>query len=445
MKRARFREIPGSVVAPRGFLASGVRCGIQRPGAGKGARPGERRDLALIVSETEAVAAGMYTTNQVQAAPVRWCIPLTRAGRAQAIVANSGNANACTGARGARDARAMAQLAGRRLLLPPERVLVASTGRIGLELPMDRVAAGIADAAALLGDAEEHAAEAAEAILTSDTHPKSVAVEFRLGGRAVRIGGIAKGAGMIQPGMSATGKRPAALPHATMLCFLTTDAAVGAPALRAALKRAVAGSFNRITVDGDMSTNDTVLVLANGQAGHPRLTRVATGDGATFAAALEYVCGRLAGMIVRDGEGVHRVVTVRVTGAASGADAEAAVRAVAGSALVKSSWHGGDPNWGRVLDALGYSAARVVEERVDIGYSSPGSSRVLWAVRRGRAARVPFARLWHAVQPAEFDLHVNLNLGRGGATLLAADLTEAYVAFNKGTLSGPDAASALGG
>lgn len=440
-----YRAVPGSVVAPRGFLASGVRCGIQGLGTGKGSHKGVRRDLALIVSEVPAAAAGMYTTNQVRAAPVRWCIPLTRAGRAQAIVANSGNANACTGAPGLRDARAMARLAGRRLLLPETGVLVASTGRIGLALPMDRVAAGIDAAAGLLGDRPEHGDEAAEAILTSDTHAKTAAIELRLGGRAVRIGGIAKGAGMIQPGMSVDGRRPAARPHATMLCFLTTDVAIAPAALRRALERAVAASFNRITVDGDMSTNDTVLVLANGLAGNRRITGAGGRDVTAFADALEHVCARLAGMIVRDGEGVHRVVTVRVAGARTAADAETAARAIANSALVKTSWHGGDPNWGRVLDALGYSDARVVEEKVDVGYAAAGSRQVLWAVRGGRPARVPFARLWRAVQPSEFEIHVRLNLGRGVASLLAADLTEAYVDFNKGTIRDSGAASALGG
>ena len=221
----------------------------------------------------------------------------------------------------------------------------------------------------------EHAAHAVEAIMTSDTRPKQIAVEFKLGGKTVRIGGICKGAGMIQPGMCATGARPAALPlHATMLCFITTDAAIEAKVLQAALQEAVAQSFNRITVDGDMSTNDTVLVLANGWRETKTFehSNIRTLERRIFQAALNHVCLELAKMIVRDGEGVHRVVTVRVNGAKTVADADAAARAVANSPLVKTSWHGGDPNWGRIIDALGYSPAKIVEEKVDIGYSASG-------------------------------------------------------------------------
>ena len=241
------------------------------------------------------------------------------------------------------------------------------------------------------------------------------------------------------------GRRPAAQPpansHATMLCFLTTDAAIAPGVLRRALRDAVARSFNRITVDGDMSTNDTVLLLANGLAENAPLTGREPALRA-FQAALDHVCLELAKMIVRDGEGVHRVVTVRVSGARTAREADAAARAVANSALVKTSWHGGDPNWGRVMDALGYSAAKVVEERVDIGYSAPGSGRILWSVRGGQPTPVPFARLCAAVAPKEFDLHIRLNLGRGEAVIYAADLTEAYVDFNKGDVTDP---AALGG
>jgi len=440
--KARFAQITGSVTAPQGFRAAGVFCDIKRLGTGKGSDKGPKRDLALIVSDAPAVLAGMFTTNQVCAAPVKLCLQRVRAGVGRAIVANSGNANACTGTRGLRDAEAMAAEAGRQLGQPPEQVLVASTGRIGLPLPLANIRAGIRQAARLLGSSPDHAAAAAEAIMTSDTRPKQIAVEFKLAGRPVRIGGICKGAGMIQPGMSATGQRPAARPrHATMLCFLTTDAAIGARALQAALEQAVAQSFNCITVDGDMSTNDTVLLLANGLAGNETLEARSPGL-KTFQAALNHVCLELARMIVRDGEGVHRVVTVRVSGARTAADADAAARAVANSALVKASWHGGDPNWGRIMDAIGYSPARVVEAKVDIGYSAPGSRRILWSVRRGQPTRATFAALCRAVAPAEFDLHIRLNLGRAGAVMYAADLTEEYVAFNKGDVTNP---TALGG
>jgi len=443
--KAKLTAIPGSIVAARGFRASGVFCDIKRLGTGKGSDKGKKRDLALIVSEVPATVAGMFTTNQACAAPVKVCVERAEKGNAQALVANSGNANACTGRQGLKDAREMARFTEQALTLPPGSVLVGSTGRIGVTMPMDNIRAGIIEAAVELGSTPAHAAQAAEAIMTSDTRAKQVAVEFKLGGKAVRVGGICKGAGMIQPGMSATGKRPAATPlHATMLCFITTDARIEATVLQAALRDAVANSFNRITVDGDMSTNDTVLVLANGRAGNPQsAVRNPRSKGfGLFQAALSHVCLELAKMIVRDGEGVSRIVTVRVNGAKSFADADAAARAVANSPLVKTSWHGGDPNWGRIIAAVGYSPATVVEEKVDIGYSAPGSRDILWSLKRGQPTKATFKALCAAVAPKEFDLHVNLNLGQAGAVIYAADLTEEYVDFNKGDVSDP---TSLGG
>ncbi|MCX6914557.1 MAG: bifunctional glutamate N-acetyltransferase/amino-acid acetyltransferase ArgJ [Verrucomicrobia bacterium] len=435
---AKLTAIPGSIVAARGFRASGVFCDIKRLGTGKGSAKGKKRDLALIVSEVPATVAGMFTTNQACAAPVKVCVERVEKGNAQALVANSGNANACTGRQGLKDAGEMARFTEQALTLPPGSVLVGSTGRIGVTMPMDNIRAGIIEAAVGLGSTPDHAAQAAEAIMTSDTKAKQVAVEFNLGGKAVRVGGICKGAGMIQPGMSATGKRPAATPlHATMLCFITTDARIEAKVLQAALREAVANSFNRITVDSDMSTNDTVLVLANGLAGNPK-----SGGFGLFQAALSHVCLELAKMIVRDGEGVSRIVTVRVNGAKSFSDADAAARAVANSPLVKTSWHGGDPNWGRIIAAVGYSPATVIEEKVDIGYSAPGSRDILWSLKRGQPTQAPFKALCAAVAPKEFDLHVNLNLGRSSAVIYAADLTEEYVDFNKGDVTDP---TSLGG
>lgn len=438
----QFKNVTGSIIAPRGFLASGVFCDIKRIGTGKGSNKGQKRDLALIVSEVPATVAGMFTTNQVCAAPVKVCMARVKRGVAQAIVVNSGNANACTGAQGQKDAEAMSVIAAQELRVPTGRVLVGSTGRIGVTLPMTNVKRGILHAAASLGRSPRHADEALEAIMTSDTQPKRIAVEFRLGGKTVRIGGICKGAGMIQPGMSVTGKWPPARPlHATMLCFITTDAAIEAKALQAALQEAVANSFNRITVDGDMSTNDTVLVLANGLAGNGKLGPQ-NPKLPIFQSALGHVCLELAKMIVRDGEGVSRFVTVRLKGARSFAEADAAVRSVANSSLVKTSWYGGDPNWGRIMDALGYSAARIVEEKVDIGYSAPGSSKILYSLKGGQPTQAKFKHLCAAVAPHEFDLHIHLNLGRAGALMYAGDLTEEYVDFNKGDVTDP---ASLGG
>ena len=482
-------EIPGSIGAPRGFLTAGVFCDIKRLGTGKGSNKGKKRDLALIVSEVPATVAGLFTTNQICAAPVKVCIEHAKAGTAQVIVVNSGNANACTGRKGLEDARDMARVTATAVAMklnsptpqsasqrerprsdklaspiPVKHALVASTGRIGVPLPMPNVRRGILTAAQRLDTSLESASHVAEAIMTSDTRPKQIAVEFKLGGKTVRIGGVCKGAGMIQPGMSATGKRPAAAPlHATMLCFITTDASIGVKALRTALHHAVAQSFNRITVDGDMSTNDTVLVLANGRAGNaplvaasvkPRdqsvnamneqseLGRSQLKEFQVFQAALSHVCLELAKMIVRDGEGVSRFVTVRVNGAKSFADADAAARAVANSALVKTSWHGGDPNWGRIIDALGYSAATVVEEQVDIAYAAPGSRKLFFSLKRGQPARTHFKTLCAAVAAKEFNLHIDLNLGQSSAVIYAADLTEEYVDFNKGDMSDP---ASLGG
>jgi glutamate N-acetyltransferase/amino-acid N-acetyltransferase len=436
--KEKFSSIPGSVTAPQGFLAAGVFCDIKRLGTGKGSNKGPKRDLALIVSEVPAAVAGLFTTSQVCAAPVKVSLPRASKARAQAIVVNSGNANACTGARGLRNARHMASVTAKILRIPADDVLVASTGRIGVVMPMGNVRRGIGVAARLLNESRESAHHAAEAIMTSDTRAKEVAVEFKIGGRPVRIGGICKGAGMIQPGMSVTGARPAAAPalHATMLGFVTTDAAIEPHLLKAALAEAVANSFNRIIVDGDMSTNDTVIVLANGVAGHQPIK--SNGPGLKlFQAALNHVCLELAKMIVRDGEGASHFVTIRVNGAKTFADADASARAVANSSLVKTSWFGGDPNWGRILAALGYSAARVVEEKVDLAYSASGGGKQLFALKHGQPAKTSFAALCKLVAKREFELHINLNLGKSDAVIYASDLTEEYVDFNKGDIGDP--------
>lgn len=443
VKTFSFKTIPGSITAAKGYAASGVFCDIKRLGTGKGSDKGYKRDLALIVSKAEATVVGTFTTNQVCAAPVKLCVQRMKCGKARAIVANSGNANACTGEQGLKDAQTMAELTAKALKISADDVLVASTGRIGVTLPMENVEKGIEKAAGLLVSDETATSLVTESIMTSDTKPKAIAVEFQLGGVTVRLGGVCKGAGMIQPGMSPTGARPALIPlHATMLCFITTDAAVESKTLQKALNEAVANSFNRITVDGDMSTNDTVLVLANGLAKNPLLTAANKEDFETFQAALSHVTLALAKMIVMDGEGVSRFVTVRVNGAKDFKDADAAARAVANSALVKTSWCGGDPNWGRILDALGYSAATIVENKVDVGYSQPGSKTVVYSLEKGRPTSVTFAELCKITALKEFDLHINLNLGSGNALIYSADLTEAYVDFNKGDISDP---TSLGG
>jgi glutamate N-acetyltransferase / amino-acid N-acetyltransferase len=381
------------------------------------------------MSDVPAAVAGMFTTNQVCAAPVR--ISQHHAARkfARAIVVNSGNANAATGVQGMKDARHMTQLAAKALSINENDVLVCSTGRIGVPMPMKNVERGIRACVPRMARSTSSARKVAEAIMTTDTRRKEVSVEFKIGGSIVRIGGICKGAGMIQPGM------------ATMLAFVTTDAAIGPAALKRALKIAVQESFNAIIVDGDMSTNDSVIALANGLARNPRIENRESRIGA-FQDALNFVCLELAKMIVRDGEGTSRVVRLNVRGARNDHEAQAAARAIANSSLVRASWCGADPNWGRILCALGYSKARIDESKVDVGYAPTNSRKILFAFRRGRPTNVALKALAKITSQPEFDLHLDLHRGRGEFVIYAADLTEDYVAFNKGDVNDP---TTLGG
>lgn len=338
------REVQGGVTAPTGFLAAGVHADVK----GKG---GSKKDVAVLFSRVPCTAAGVYTLNKVKAAPVVLSDLRLKAGRLQAVVANSGNANACTGEQGMKDAVFMAELTARKLGLEPDAVAVASTGVIGVPLPMDRVARGITQAAAALSPEGGH--DAALAIMTTDTFDKQFAVQVELSGTPVTIGAMAKGSGMIHPNM------------ATMLGFVTTDAAVDAGALHVALKAATDKSFNMITVDGDTSTNDMVVALANGLAKNPRIM-VGSAEYGIFAAALEEVLIHLAREIARDGEGATKLLEVRVKGAPTVADARKAARAVCQSPLVKTAVFGEDANWGRVLAALGYSGAEFNPAGVDL-------------------------------------------------------------------------------
>jgi glutamate N-acetyltransferase/amino-acid N-acetyltransferase len=455
------RQIPGSICAPRGFKAAAVFCDIKRIGTGKGSEKGQKRDLSLIVSDVPAAVAGMFTTNQVCAAPVKVSARRAATKFARAIVVNSGNANACIGRQGMRDAEEMTRLTAQAVAALYERrnkkesavtdrryrrisaqdVLVCSTGRIGIAMPMKNVERGIRECAPLLARSTTNARQVAEAIMTSDTRRKEIAVEFKIDNCSVRIGGICKGAGMIQPGMAVATK------HATMLAFITSDVAIEPGLLKRALEIAVAQSFNRITVDGDMSTNDAVIMLANGLAENSRLAPSRSGSRVLpnrkkFQEALNHVCLELAKMIVRDGEGTSRFVTLHVRGARHVRDAEAIARSIANSSLVKTSWCGGDPNWGRILCALGYSGARVDEAMVDVGYAKPGRREVFFGFRRGQPTNVSLQKLAQITSAPEFDVHVDLHSGRGEFVLYAADLTEGYVTFNKGDVNDP---ATLGG
>ncbi|HET9857403.1 MAG TPA: bifunctional glutamate N-acetyltransferase/amino-acid acetyltransferase ArgJ [Chthoniobacterales bacterium] len=421
-----FRQVPGSICAPRGFKCAAVFCDIKKLGTGKGSEKGQKRDLALIVSDVPAAVAGVFTTNQVCAAPVK--ISRQRASKkfARAIVVNSGNANACTGQQGMVDARRMTQLAAKAISTDENDVFVCSTGRIGVPMPMKNIERGMGACAPRIARSTSNARQVAEAIMTTDTCRKEIAVALKVGKSTIRIGGICKGAGMIQPGM------------ATMLGFITTDAAIEPAALKRALKIAVTQSFNRITVDGDMSTNDSVIALANGLAGNSK-SEIRRSQ---FQNALNFVCRELAKMIVRDGEGTSRFVALHLHSARNDRDAELAARAIANSSLVRTSWCGGDPNWGRILCALGYSKADVDERLVDVGYAEPNSRKILFAFRRGRPTNVALKTLAKITSAPDFDLHVDLHCGRGEFVLYAADLTENYVAFNKGDITDP---ATLGG
>ena len=401
-------EIPGGVTAPHGFLAGSIYCGVKS--ANKSAP-----DIAVVVSTGKAVAAATFTTNKVKAAPVRVSRTHLRSPDVRAIIANAGNANACTGVPGLEHAKRMCVAAAAALGLREQQVMVCSTGRIGVPLPIVKMEASIAESAQCLS--RNGSIAAARAIMTSDTFPKECAVEFSVKGRKVRIGGIAKGAGMIDPNM------------ATMLCFITTDAVIGKATFQKALSVSVEQSFNRITIDGDMSTNDTVIALANGAAENKPL-KYGTKEFKAFQAALDHVTRELAWMIVKDGEGVSKFVEVHVHGAASLADARRAAEAIANSTLVKCAWFGEDPNWGRIMDALGYCGAKMREEMVDIYYDG------MIAVKGGMVAKTPFEKLRAVVKQKRFRICIDLNHGRSEHIVYTTDFTTEYVKLNMGDGTG---------
>jgi glutamate N-acetyltransferase / amino-acid N-acetyltransferase len=394
------RLVQGGVTSAQGFTASGVHCGIKP----------QKKDLALVFSRVPAAAAGVFTTNKVKAAPVLLDIERARAGRGQAVVLNSGNANACTAEQGMRDAREMAQLAAEGLGIAEDLVYVCSTGVIGRVLPMDALRRGIPEAVRLLGP---DGAPAAEAIMTTDTVPKAAAVQVPIGGQVVTIGGMTKGAAMIHPQM------------ATTLTVLTTDAAVAVPLLHAALRRAADVSYNRITVDGDQSTNDTILLLANGEAGAPEIAEPGEALDA-FQAALTACATDLARMIPRDAEGGTKLIEVTVRGALSEDDAYRAARAVALSPLVKTAIYGRSPNWGRIFVAVGGSGAEVQPERMSVRIGP-----VLVADRGGPAGEPEsLAEVARYMAGDTITVVVDLGLGKAETTMWTCDFTEEYVKEN---------------
>lgn len=388
--------VEGSVCAPRGFRAAGIHCGIRR----------SHPDLALLASEAPASVAATFTTNRVQAAPVRYSRRAARRGRGRAVVVNSGVANACTGERGMEDARETARLAARALGVPREEVLVASTGLIGEPLPMDAVRRGVPRLVEALGPSAD---DASRAILTTDRFTKTAARATGLPGGPV-VGGMAKGAGMIHPRM------------ATTLGFLTTDAAVEPGLLSEILQAAVDDSFNRITVDGETSTNDAVFFLANGRAGGPPVSTDAAAG--RLAEAATSVARRLARMVVEDGEGAERIARVRVTGAPGEGAARAVAERVARSLLVKTALRGGDPNWGRIMAALGSAGVELDPDRVEVRIGG------VTVVRGGRGAGADPSAAREAMGADEVEIDVDLASGEGEHWIWTSDLGEEYVHEN---------------
>lgn len=395
------RSVKGGITAARGYLAAGMHAGIKKP---------PLPDLALVVSERPASVAGLFTTNRVAAAPVLLDRQHLRRGRARAIIVNSGNANACTGARGLADAREMAALVAARLGIPRQEVFVGSTGVIGRPLPIAQVRRSLPALAARLR--RNGGREAATAILTTDLRPKEAAVRATIGRCVVTVGGMAKGSGMIHPDM------------ATMLAYLTTDAMVEPPALQQALAQAVRCSFNCISVDGDTSTNDTVLLLANGMAKTGPL-RPGSREWPAFQRMVDEVCLSLALQICRDGEGVTKLIEVVIRGARTERDAQLAANAVATSCLVKTAMFGEDANWGRILAAIGRSGAAVDPRRLSL--SLGGVPIVRAGTGLGPAAERAVAR---AVKRAEITVTADLHLGRATARRWTTDLTYDYVRIN---------------
>lgn len=395
-----FQEVAGGVTAAKGFTAAGIYCGIRKV----------KKDIAIIRSDRPTIAAGVFTKNRTIAA----CVTVDReqlaaSPNATAIVVNSGNANACTGERGLRDTWTMVDETARALDIPREEVLVSSTGVIGQYLPMDKIVSGIQQLAGQLSATGNK--DAAEAIMTTDTYMKEAAVRFEVKGMPITVGGMAKGSGMIAPNM------------ATMLAFITTDAAISAPDLQTALRRANDRSFNRITVDGDMSTNDMALMLANGAAGNAEL-RPGSAEFEAFCGALEHIMVRLAKMIARDGEGATKLVEIHVHGARTEQEASQAAEAVANSNLVKTAIHGADANWGRILAAVGYSGIEFNPDMVSISFND------LPVLKPNYQIVLDEVKAKAILEQENIVVQIDLAQGTADAKFWTCDLSKEYVHIN---------------
>ena len=402
------REIEGGVCAPRGFRAGGIWCGIKA-----GSR---KRDLALIYADKPCAAAAMFTANRVKAAPVLVTQEHLAGGVLRAVIANSGNANACTGEAGLAAARRMAELVAGEFAIKAEEVAVASTGLIGAPLPIAAIESSVSSLADSLHPGAAGHEAALEAIMTTDTRKKAAALEIEIGGKALRLGAMVKGSWMIHPNM------------ATMLCFITTDAVINLELLDRALRRAVGRSFNRVTVDGDTSTNDTVIIMANGEAGNAPIDSGGP-DYALFAEALEALCVKLARAMARDGEGAARLVTVSLKGAADEGAAELLARTVAASSLVKAACFGADANWGRVLCALGYAGVDFDPAAVDVRFASAAGEILVCKA----GASVPFSEEEAKKILSQEEIEIRIELaggGTGSAAVWGCDLSYDYVRIN---------------
>lgn len=388
------------VTFAKGFTAAGVKAGIKKSG---------NLDVAVIYTKTQAVVAGTFTQNKVAAAPVYVSKEVVATGTAHAIVANAGCANACTGQQGLDDAHKMAQIAADELGVNADDVIVGSTGVIGVNLPMDKLEAGIKDAVANLS--ADGSGNAGRAIITTDTHSKSVTCEFELSGKTVRMGAIAKGSGMIRPNM------------ATMLCYITTDIAIDQALLQKAVSGCVEKSFNMISVDGDMSTNDMVIVLANGEANNAKITEE-NADYQIFFDKLMMLCTELAKQIAADGEGASKFLTINVKGAKSFVDAKTVGMAIANSPLVKTAFFGEDPNWGRVICAVGYSGADMVPEKTVVKFGG------ITIFANGTGATYDEKALAHVMKEKDIVIDIELNMGQEDATVWSCDLSYEYVKIN---------------
>jgi glutamate N-acetyltransferase/amino-acid N-acetyltransferase len=393
--------IEGGITSARGYVAAGCHCGIKKNSRTK--------DLALVFSRRKATVAGTFTTNRLAAASVVYSKQVAEKGFARAIIANSGCANACTGAEGLRNAEEMAKATAEKLDISPDEVIVASTGVIGEQLPIVKIREGIGTLASNLSS--EGGADAAEAILTTDTRPKQVAVRLQSSSGPITIGGIAKGAGMIAPNM------------ATMLAFITTDGSLGKKSLGLALREAVNQSFNRISVDGDTSTNDMVVILANGGPGSEVITERSS-DFKPFARALTEVCLRLAHMIVADGEGATKFVEIRVRGARDDDQADLIARTIGTSSLVRTALFGEDPNWGRIMAAIGRSGAEIEPERIAIWLDN------LQLVSKGIRGAFPVDRARKMLANKQIKITVDVGVGTGETRFWTTDLTDEYVKIN---------------